>query len=43
MAMELVWPYVKTNSSLSVIGYLTWAKEQSDPLYQIKFEFWVYT
>ena len=38
MAIELMWPYVKNHSNLSVEGYLAWVKEQKDPLYQIKFE-----
>ena len=38
MAMELMWPYVKTYPDASVKGYLAWAKEQQDPLYQIKYE-----
>ncbi|RHZ72117.1 hypothetical protein Glove_246g10 [Diversispora epigaea] len=36
--MELIWPYVKSHSDLSVRGYLTWVKDQQDSLYQIKFE-----
>lgn len=36
--MELIWPYVKNNSDLSVEGYLAWAKEQQESLYQIKYE-----
>jgi hypothetical protein len=38
MALELVWPYVKTHSNLSVHNYLAWAKKQEDPIYQLKFE-----
>jgi len=38
MALELVWPYVKTHSNLSVHDYLAWAKKQEDPIYQLKFE-----
>jgi hypothetical protein len=38
MAMELIWPYVKSHSDLSVEGYLVWVREQQDSLYQIKFE-----
>jgi len=36
--MKLVWPYVKSHSDLSVEGYLVWAKEQQDSIYQIKYE-----
>ena len=36
--MELLWPYVKSNSDLSVEGYLIWVKKQEDSLYQIKYE-----
>ena len=40
-------PYVKSPSDLSVGGYITWAKQQRDPLYQIKYEqviidFWIH-
>ena len=38
MAMELMWPYVKSHSNPSVEGYLAWVKEQKDPLYLTKFE-----
>lgn len=38
IAMELMWPYVKSHSNPSVEGYLAWVKEQQDPLYQIKYE-----
>src|SRR2546423_331993 len=38
LSMELVWPYVKSHSDLSVEGYLVWAKEQQDSIYQIKYE-----
>ncbi|KAF0547920.1 hypothetical protein F8M41_000269 [Gigaspora margarita] len=38
MAMELLWPYVKSHSNPSVEEYLVWAKEQQSPLYQIKYE-----
>jgi hypothetical protein len=38
MAMELMWPYVKSHSNPSVEGYLAWIKEQKDPLYLTKFE-----
>jgi hypothetical protein len=38
MSLELVWPYVKSQPNPSVEGYLVWAKEQQDPLYQIKYE-----
>ena len=35
-AMELIWPYVKSHTDPSVEGYLSWAKNQQDPLYKIK-------
>ena len=40
-------PYVKSHSDLSVGGYITWAKQQRDSLYQIKYEqviidFWIH-
>jgi hypothetical protein len=38
MAMELMWPYVKNHFNPSVEGYLSWTKEQTDMVYQIKFE-----
>ena len=38
MALELVWPYVKTHPNPSVHNYLSWAKKQEDPIYQLKFE-----
>ena len=38
MAMELIWSYVKNHSNPSVKEYLTWVKEQNDPLYKIKLE-----
>ncbi|RIB27731.1 hypothetical protein C2G38_2239929 [Gigaspora rosea] len=30
ISMELVWPYVKSHSDLSVKGYLAWTKDQQD-------------
>ena len=38
---------VKSHSDLSVEGYITWAKQQHDPLYQIEYEqviidFWIH-
>ncbi|CAG8608328.1 9857_t:CDS:2 [Diversispora eburnea] len=38
IAMELMWPYIKTHSDPSIEGYIAWAKEQQDLLYQIKYE-----
>ncbi|RIB10196.1 hypothetical protein C2G38_2206781 [Gigaspora rosea] len=38
MAMELLWPYVKSHSTPSVEEYLAWVKEQQDSLYLIKYE-----
>jgi hypothetical protein len=38
MSMELVWPYVAMVSNPSVEGYLDWAKNQNDELYNLKFE-----
>ncbi|KAF0484107.1 hypothetical protein F8M41_023090 [Gigaspora margarita] len=38
MAMELLWPYVKSHPIPSVDGYLAWVKEQQDSLYLIKYE-----
>src|SRR3989337_1513317 len=38
IAMELMWPYVKSHSNPSVEGYLAWVKEQQDSLYQLKYE-----
>ncbi|CAG8571090.1 5002_t:CDS:2, partial [Scutellospora calospora] len=38
IATELIWLYVKNSLNLSAKRYLTWAKEQNDPLYQFKFE-----
>jgi hypothetical protein len=38
MSLELVWPYVKNETNPSVNGYLSWIKEQNDPIYQIKYE-----
>src|SRR3989337_1243554 len=38
MALELMWPYVKSHANPSVEGYLAWVKEQQDPLYQLKYE-----
>jgi hypothetical protein len=38
MAMELIWPYVKSHSDPSVEGYIAWVKQQCDALYQIKYE-----
>jgi hypothetical protein len=38
MTLELVWPYVKSQSTPSVEGYIVWVREQKDPLYQFKYE-----
>jgi hypothetical protein len=38
MAMELMWPYIKDHPNPSVKGYLLWAKEQQNCLYQTKYE-----
>ena len=38
MSSELMWPYIKTHADPTVEGYLAWAKEQKDQLYQIKYE-----
>ncbi|RHZ81220.1 hypothetical protein Glove_122g71 [Diversispora epigaea] len=38
IAMELMWPYVKSHSNPSVEGYLVWVNEQQDPLYRAKYE-----
>ena len=38
IAMELVWPYVTTVSDPCVDGYLSWAKDQKDELYKLKYE-----
>ena len=38
MSSELMWPYIKTHANPTVEGYLAWAKEQKDQLYQIKYE-----
>jgi hypothetical protein len=38
MAMELMWPYIKSHPDPSVEGYLVWANKQQDPLYKIKYE-----
>jgi hypothetical protein len=38
MSAELMWPYIKTHANPTVEGYLAWAKEQKDQLYQIKYE-----
>ena len=38
MSSEIIWPYVKKHANPTVEGYLAWAKEQKDQLYQIKYE-----
>jgi len=38
MSLELMWPYVNNNSNPSVEGFITWAKEQQDPIYKMKYE-----
>jgi hypothetical protein len=38
MAMELMWPYIKTHPNPSVEGYIAWVKVQQDPLYITKYE-----
>ncbi len=38
MTMELVWPYIVSDSNLTVDGYLSWAKNQKDELYKLKYE-----
>lgn len=38
VSSELMWPYVKDHANPTVEGYLSWAKEQKDQLYQIKYE-----
>jgi hypothetical protein len=38
MSSELMWPYIKSHANPTVEGYLAWAKEQKDQLYQIKYE-----
>lgn len=38
MSSELMWPYIKTHANPTVEGYLAWAKEQKDQIYQIKYE-----
>jgi hypothetical protein len=38
MSLELMWPYVKSQSNPTVDGYISWVKEQQDPIYQIKYE-----
>ena len=38
MAMELVWPYVASDPSPTVTGYLNWVKNQQNELYKLKYE-----
>jgi len=38
MIMELVWPYVTSDPSLTVTRYLNWIKNQQDELYKLKYE-----
>jgi hypothetical protein len=38
MASELMWPYVVSNENLSAEGYLEWAKNQTDPMFRLKYE-----
>jgi hypothetical protein len=38
ISMELVWPYVATESNPSVNGYLNWVKNCNDELYKLKYE-----
>ena len=38
MSLELIWPYIKNHDNPTVEGYLAWAKQQKDPLYQFKYE-----
>ena len=38
MAIELVWPYVASDPSSTVTGYLNWVKNQQDELYKLKYE-----
>ena len=38
MAFELMWPYVISEEFPSVDGYLTWAQNQTNPTFQLKYE-----
>jgi hypothetical protein len=33
-----MWPYIVSEKDPSVEGYLTWAQNQTDPVFKLKYE-----